>query len=76
MDYGKIHNHMDMDKLSIIMGIFTKENLLMVREKDMDHTFSIKYINMRVNGRTITLMVKERYIEMNNYFFKDNFKMV
>jgi hypothetical protein len=75
MDYGKIHNLMDMDKLFIIMEIFIKANSIIVKDKDMVHTFLIKFINMKVNGKIIILMVKEKYIEINNYFFKDSFKM-
>ena len=76
MAYGKIHYHMDMDKHYIIMEIFIKDHFLMGKDKDLGHISLIKYINIKGNGKIIFLMVKAKYIEMNNYFLKDNFKMV
>lgn len=48
----------------------------MDKDKALDHMFLIKSINMKVNGKIILFMEKESYLEMVNYFLKDNFKTV
>lgn len=76
MDYGKIHSLMDMDRQSIIMVTFIRDNLITVKDKEKEHIFLIESINTKDNGGIIFSGEKEKYTEINNYSFKDNFKMV
>ena len=59
----------------ITMGMFIKETFKKVKDKALDHTFSIKFIDMKVNGEIILSQEKESFSEMVNYFFKVCFKM-
>ena len=42
---------------------------------DKDCIYSIEIIDIKVNGEIIVFMVMVDCLEMNNYFFKVNFKM-
>lgn len=74
--HGKTVCLMAQVKHIIITEIFIKEISQMDKDKVMDHMYSIKFINMKVNGKIILFMEKENYLEMVNCFLKDNFKMV
>ncbi len=62
-------------KLSITMGTFTKDGLPMDSDKDLAHMFLTKYTDTRVNGETILFMEKENCLEMENCFSKANSRM-
>jgi hypothetical protein len=58
------------------MVIYIKDNFIKEKDKDMELISLIKFINIKVNGKIIILMEKESFLEIiNNFFFKDNFKM-
>lgn len=67
---------MEMPMLITIMAIFIKETFTMGRDKVLAHMSSIKFIDMKVNGKIIPFQEKENYSEMDNFFLKVSFKMV
>ena len=48
----------------------------MDRDKGMERILSIRFIDMKVNGKIIAFLVKESYSEMDRYFFKEFSKTV
>lgn len=75
MDNGKMGYQMEMPMHIITMGMFIKETFKKVKDKALDHMFSIKFIDMKVNGEIILSQEKESFSEMVNYFLKVCFKM-
>jgi len=75
MDNGKMVYQMEMHMHIITMGMFIKETFTKAKGKAMDHMFSIKFIDMKVNGEIILSQEKESFSEMVNYFLKVCFKM-
>ena len=75
MDNGKMGYQMEMPMHIITMGMFIRETFKKVKDKALDHMFSIKFIDMKVNGEIILSQEKESFSEMVNYFFKVCFKM-
>ena len=75
MDNGKMVYQMEMPMHIITMGMFIRETFKKVKDKALDHMFSIKFIDMKVNGEIILSQEKESFSEMVNYFFKVCFKM-
>ena len=66
---------MEMPMHIITMGMFIKETFTKVKDKALDLMFSIKFIDMKVNGGIILSQEKESFSEMVNYFSKVCFKM-
>ena len=75
MDNGKMGYQMEMPMHIITMGMFIRETFKKVKDKALDHMFSIKFIDIKVNGEIILSQEKESFSEMVNYFFKVCFKM-
>lgn len=73
---GKTVSLMEMPMLITIMAIFIKETFTMDKDKVLARMFSIKFIDMKVNGEIIPFQEKVNYSEMDNYFLKVSFKMV
>lgn len=76
MANGKMVYLMEMPMHITIMAIFIKETFTMGRDKVLARMFSIKFIDMKVNGKIIPFQEKENYSEMDNYFLKVSFRMV
>lgn len=72
---GKIAFRMEMLTHIIIMVMFIKEIFATDKDKVLDLMFSIKFIDMKVNGKIIHFLERENYLEMDNYFLKGSFKM-
>ena len=76
MANGKMVYLMEMPMHITIMAIFIKETFTMGRDKVLARMFSIKFIDMKVNGEIILFQEKVNYSETDNYFLKVSFKMV
>ena len=63
-------------KLITTMEMSIKDISLTDKDKVMVHMYSIKFIDMKVNGKIILSQVKVNFSEMGNSFSRDSSKMV
>lgn len=57
------------------MVTFIRETFIKVKGRALDLMFSIKFIDMKVNGGIILFLEKENFSEMVNSFLKVSSKM-
>lgn len=66
---------MEKEKQSIIMEMFLKEIFKMVNDLVMEIIYLAIYIGIKETGSRIALVEKENFLEMENFSFKEIFKM-
>jgi|JI7StandDraft_1071085.scaffolds.fasta_scaffold164967_3 NADH:ubiquinone oxidoreductase subunit F (NADH-binding) len=71
---GNNHSRMDLVEPSIIMVMFIKENLIKVKDVEMEFMSLIKYINILGNGNITVFGDRANFIKIMKHFFKDYFK--
>lgn len=72
-----MENLMGMDRCCTQMVIFTEENGLMVRKKVEGYKYiKMEVYNMKVNGKMISSMVMENYLNLQVHIIRVSLKRV